>query len=520
MKYNYRYIARIVIQAETPIAVGSGNKELSTDRPVAKDANGIPFIPGTSLAGVLRHAIYANAGSVENGDKIIPSLNDDIFGFQHPDKQENSLGSRLALSSAHLIGKKVKEHDALGNITESNKVFDGLCIIPEDDINFDFINLFRHLPVREHVRISHKGSADTINKGKFDEEVLYKGSRFIFEIELKGTDKTSNVDEEKWNQILNIFRHPDFRIGGGSNRGFGKIRIENIKQKILCLGDENQRNFYLKHSACLDSNFEGEDLKICEAEKTKCTRYILNLEPEDFYLFSSGLRSDEAKINPVTEQIIVWDNLDNPTFSKEQVLILIPASSVKGAISHRVAYHYIKLDNFNREEKDKIYADRLPEGKTIKDFTGENNIAVKALFGEASDYSDLKKGQKGAVLFSDVYRETVNYKKLDHVAIDRFTGGAIDGALFNENVVRDIVNKENEFILEFLVKPEFIKKHKTGEKGLEEKDHILKAFEKTLIDICSGSLPLGGGTMRGNGVFNGTLKSNKNGKDETLYSKE
>ena len=54
MKYDYRYIARIVLEAETPLVVGGGNNELSTDRPVAKDANGLPYIPGTSLTGVLR----------------------------------------------------------------------------------------------------------------------------------------------------------------------------------------------------------------------------------------------------------------------------------------------------------------------------------------------------------------------------------------------------------------------------------------------------------------------------------
>ncbi len=486
MKYSNRYIARIVIEAETPIAVGGGNKDLALDRPVAKEANGIPFIPGTSLAGVLRHAIYDHAGEREETGRLIKIL-DDIFGYQNDKNQENSLGSRLSVSSAHLTGKR-------------GKVFDGLCLIPEKDVNYEFIDRYKELPVRQHVRMSHRGAADTVNKGKFDEEVLYKGSRFIFEIEMKGTGENKNEDDKIWNRLLNIFNHPDFRIGGGSSRGFGQIKVKEIKSLILDLTDSKQRTTYLEHSSCLDTEFPGELFQKDEKQSSNYISYRLILKPEDFYLFSSGLKSDIADMNPVTEPVVGWNDKDEPCFSEE--MVLVPASSVKGAVSHRVAYHYNKLAH--------NFADKLTDPQ---DHVGEENIAVKTLFGLASDYSNQKPGRKGAVLSSDIYRKTVHYKKLDHVAIDRFTGGAIDGALFNENVVYE----ENEFILEFHVNPDVVANRKADNNKPEEKDFILKAFEKTLMDICSGSLPLGGGTMRGNGIFNGTLKLNKNGKYETLY---
>ncbi len=493
MKYNFRYIARIVIEAETPIAIGSGNNNISLDRPVTKDANGIPYIPGTSLAGVLRHAIYANVEDKGKNKDIIKNLND-IFGFQDDKHQENSLGSRLILSSARLMGKE-------------RKVFDGLLLISMNEDNYKFISNYRELPVREHARLSHKGVADVEHKGKFDEEVLYKGSRFIFEMEMKGTDKSEVEDNEIWGQLLNVFCHPDFRIGGGSNRGFGQIRIVGINHIELDLSDSAQQNTYLSHSSNLNSKFDGKPYRINKT-LSNYTHYQLDMIPEDFYLFSSGLKSDDADMNPVMEQIIKWDKNDNPAFSEE--LVLIPGTSIKGAISHRVAYHYNKLTG--------NFADKLAEeGKSLSDYVGENNEAVKALFGTASDYSSQNPGQKGVVRFSDIYQEDVQYKKLDHVAIDRFTGGPIDGALFNENVVQNITDENNQFILDFWVQPDFMDKYKSGNSGLEKDDFILTAFEKTLTDICSESLSLGGGTMRGNGIFSGTLKIEKNGKYETLY---
>ena len=55
MSFPIRYIARFLVEADTPLAVGSGDKDLLTDAPVALDCNGLPMIPGASLCGVLRH---------------------------------------------------------------------------------------------------------------------------------------------------------------------------------------------------------------------------------------------------------------------------------------------------------------------------------------------------------------------------------------------------------------------------------------------------------------------------------
>jgi len=46
-KFKHRYLARIIFQATTPLAVGSGEKDIMTDALVATDVNGLPYIPGT-----------------------------------------------------------------------------------------------------------------------------------------------------------------------------------------------------------------------------------------------------------------------------------------------------------------------------------------------------------------------------------------------------------------------------------------------------------------------------------------
>lgn len=56
-KYTYRLLSRFVIEAQTPISVGKGEKSILSDAIVATDVNGLPYIPGTSIAGVLRHSM-------------------------------------------------------------------------------------------------------------------------------------------------------------------------------------------------------------------------------------------------------------------------------------------------------------------------------------------------------------------------------------------------------------------------------------------------------------------------------
>src|SRR5690625_2706172 len=128
MSYTNRYIARVTIEAETPMAVGSGEKGINTDRLVVKDANGLPYIPGTALTGVLRHSF--------NDEDFVSS----IFGSGGEDGE----GSRLIISSAFLVDK------------DGKTVLDGLRDI---DLSDEYYSFFSRLPERDHVKITHKGIA-------------------------------------------------------------------------------------------------------------------------------------------------------------------------------------------------------------------------------------------------------------------------------------------------------------------------------------------------------------------------
>ena len=53
-KYTHRHLARFIIEAVTPLAIASGQSDIFSDALVIRDVNGLPYIPGSSLAGIVR----------------------------------------------------------------------------------------------------------------------------------------------------------------------------------------------------------------------------------------------------------------------------------------------------------------------------------------------------------------------------------------------------------------------------------------------------------------------------------
>ena len=545
-KENIRYIARFVVETATPMAIGSGEKGLTVDRLIARDANGLPYIPGTSLAGVVRHEIT---------EVLLENEVNDIFGYQGSGNVGQ--GSRINFSSAILVADDGKQ-----------TVLEGLRNI---DFTQGYYSYFNRLPERDHVRITHRGTADTKGHGKFDEELVHKGTRFVFEIELEGTE----TDKDNWSNILEILHNPSFRVGAGTRKGFGGLKIVECKTISFNLNKEILN--YLNVSSSLNKNIKKWGIFSINYnhDNDRYYHYRLNVKPENFYIFGAGIGDEDVDMAPKTEKYFDWSN-GKPILSEEK--ILIPGTSIKGALSHRVAYHYNKLSgimvgnntaefsgidenslieslNEMKELQDKVksyssksseienkdldqlkvlkieleakkievlnFANELRaiEAKNLvnnsvrwqnyerdledekKKFSesspnvAELNEGVKQLFGYAKNTKDSEssqsKGLRGRVIISDVYLDekhaNITKKVFDHVAIDRFTGGGIDGVLYQEKAINS-----NGFMMDVYV-----------EKQAFETINIKEALENALNDLVSGNIQLGGNTGKGHGAFVG-----------------
>ncbi|HIP51762.1 MAG TPA: CRISPR-associated protein, partial [Campylobacterales bacterium] len=293
-----KYIAHITIEAQTPLKVGSNSSDFLQDSPIQKDWNGLPMILGTSIAGVLRKH-YKDEYD-----------NDDLFGFQRMDeKKENDLseGSKVILSNALLLD-------------ENKEVNEGLLLEKSE-----FLKIFNNLPIREHSKIDHKGVTGSSKEfSKFDEEVVYKGSQFKFSLEVL-------EDKKAFENLVELLLSPAFRLGGGTTKGFGKFSIVDMVNIEI-----KSTNDLVAYSSSLNHTSVGKNEQKPTLSK-RHTTYILKIEPDDFFMFGAGFGDADADQTAVYEQVVDYTIKD-----LTQKQILIPASSIKGALSHRTAFYYNK----------------------------------------------------------------------------------------------------------------------------------------------------------------------------------
>lgn len=170
------------IELLSPAIIGSGMDERS-DLDVMKDSDGKPFIPATSLIGVLRH-------KTENSG-IDSSKLEYFWGTKHSAEEKDARQSCIACSDLLPIG--------------------------------DF-----SVSIRDGVRINNKkGIAE---KGaKFDYEIIQKGGIFSLNLEITLDGIDDDFKRQMLVTIVELLKNEKIRIGAKTNSGFGKIRLREWK---------------------------------------------------------------------------------------------------------------------------------------------------------------------------------------------------------------------------------------------------------------------------------------------------
>ncbi len=424
------YIARFILQTKTPLHCGGGS-DPTLDQPVNRDSYGLWRIQGSSVAGILR-------SYVKDAE---PELEDILFG------NKNRIFSSFD-QSASLVWCS----DA--SLLDFDETFAFRKVASGQELGFG-VGPF----VRDHVNIDlEKGTAT--DGGKYDEEIVPPGVKFSIELKLDGWDNEITSDQsDAFLKVCAALKHGLITFGGKTVSGYGKVDCTYADVRELDLKKKDDLETYLNLSdAPVFSDGEGHSVEIPEIEEliTKDNslysgKLILPLVSNGPVLVG-GINTKDADVDMTCLMTPVLDETQKEYIDK----YTIPGSSLRGVIRHRV---FDVLKALNRDN--------------------EQNEVLSSIFGSVSGAN----GSAGHIRCSDIYLNVDKSQHVQHVAIDRFTGGAIDGALFDEAPV--------------------------WEQGLELNAQIeftdLNALQTAvlmhaLLDICTGDAPIGGGVNRGNGV--------------------
>ncbi len=467
--YPVLHLARAILEADTPLSISTGTPDGVFDTALVTDANDLPAIPGSSLAGVLRQLWRESYPGATSDDAL--------FGFQ---QRASGDASRVIVSWGTMLDSQGRAAEGLLAVTDPSRL--------EDDSLLQRARSGIDEPrFRNRVRISHRGTA--ADTGKFDRALIPRGYRFAIELRLW----SRSIDDPDWTRLLDLLDHPAFRLGGATRAGLGKMRCIRCHQASFRL-DAAGGTKGAAALAALDPELHavtGLSQHTPDWKGNGIVTGMLTLAPRGFWRIGQGTEDlrhyqgqpniREADLLPVIEETVHWPH--NGPAQIHSHHLLFPASSLKGALAHRMSFH----------------AHRIAR-TWAQPYQGEPSRPawVDALLGSVKDKTTSAPGQAGAMYLDDVHipLANVDLREVPHIAIDRFTGGVRNGVFFEELSVY----KTHQPIVIPIALDESRLKRNTA-----DTTSVSRALKAALDDLCQARLPLGSRTATGNGFFDGEL---------------
>ncbi|MEJ2248894.1 MAG: RAMP superfamily CRISPR-associated protein [Candidatus Lokiarchaeota archaeon] len=366
-----------ILTLQSPITIGSGDDNF-TDNDLIRNGLNEVIIPGTSIAGTIRSYL-----SYIYEDKY-ESFIREMFGFQE--------------------GKKG---------CQSNLIF-----YDSEPFSNDY-----NISIRDGIKIGTKENnyifKNTQERGKYDYEIIESGARFHFKLEVNlwqsQREELSKLENLLY-IILNILKNGELRFGGKTTRGFGKVKLNNIKILKLDLSNENDVSKWINFNW---NDFEGT---------TKLKELNNNV------LIPKEKKITTIDVNfQIPYSILIGEYIPDPGEAdiihiQENGKSIIPGTSWNGALRSAIFQIFREIKKILiREEKINISNDDI--------YDNIYNGLIESLFGYVSIDKDEsnQKSEKSKIIIDQ--SEIVNRKVLmnyTHNKIDRFTGGAVDKALFTD----------------------------------------------------------------------------------------
>lgn len=475
-----RHVARITVEAVTPISICSGAEDADIDAPLYRDWNELPCLAGTGLAGILR------------------SLHVDYYG---EDKTRKLFGQ----SSARGVDEKASRLIVSFGVVhdQEDRAVDSLLL--PDEISQDPVLSLLQRPaplLRDSVSIdSDTGAA--VHGGKFDRAACPIGTRFTFEI---AVDAEPDASHDELKAVAALLMSPYARVGGAARRGLGRLKLERVAHAAIDRrGADGRERWIAYRKSRLDERpseaglrWEAwNDLKLPRSRRGPI-QATLRLRPKTFWRIGKGTRPwTEGEKNPdqmpLTEPIIVWseDGICRRGTVVDRPLAPIVSAGIKGAIAHRAEYHLRRIDSdFSRPDSSSGGDDRPCSATRRRLMDGVLGAVAK---GDG--------GQAGVLFIDDVVIDFTDREKSKRVArrvrnsLDRHTGGTRNGKLFT----LEAYWKAPAFSIPLVI----LTRDAQGEPWLT--GNVARAIDWAVEDLVSGRLAIGAGDAVGDGVVEGQI---------------
>lgn len=442
-----RIIFRTDLTLQSPVHFGNGDTDISTDMPLlTSGTEESPLLLGSSLCGALRAYLSSKTIGYRQQSKET-NVVDLLFGSA---KNRKGTGKQIDYGQSRVVVS-----DSIGNYITQEQ--------------------------RYGVRLK-TGSRTTDDGALYSYKLWGKGTIFPIVIQLQILEG----DDEKLlssalSEALIGLSNGQIMLGAKMSRGFGQVRASDwqIEEYDLTKADGlvswlSEKDKPKSRTIEKITDFACADKELIDCREELSVELMLSLD-------SSILIRSRIGLKPTDPDVVHIQRQSGVEHSSEAI---IPGTSWAGALRARTE-------------------------KILSLFCSSENakIMLSSLFG--SDNNETVKRSASRLLVSESVIENCHEDLVQQrVAIDPFTGGAKDTALFDENPV--YTKPEVRVLLDFKI--------------INPKEQDIGIALLLIKDLWTGDLPIGGGISIGRGRFKGkmaklTLKD-KAGFKEWLIEEE
>ena len=439
-QFGIKKYYRIIFEIISPLSIGNGENEI-TDNDIIVDSRGLPYIPGSALAGVYRSLFQKGTADKYFGKDMTEEMIREMAG----------LGKNL-LTESKII------------------VYDAEILNPEK----------RNVAVYDMVALDEYKVA--IPGAKFDFQVLEPGIQFVTYIE----QNMDNIEEEYLTEeIIYAWEKGKIRLGSKTGRGYGQTKVVKVEDIVFVFSEDCR-----KQSRC-DGDCDDwikfdmyENFKWKETTENKCLSRV-SIEDVQYQELQS-----------------LYQELEIALCRKEAMEITLSLKQC-GGISVRQYSSDINNADYRQmsrkdKEKDKrevfipgtswAGAFRAQMGKLDPAFA-KNEPMTELFFGKVKEKGeDSALSHKTRITFSESRIDGGEWRIYTRNSIDRFSGGTIDGALYTEETYFN-----GKTVLDI----------SCDMTGIDKKNmrHFCSVLAAAILDLNCGYMAVGGLTSVGHGLF-------------------
>ena len=387
MKNRERIIGKAVLDGTlelcSPLLIGSGAQREGNDvdTQILQDKEGRPFIPGTSIAGVLRAALPEDLANLFFGGTVEISTGN---GTREVDVQ-----SAIEIEDVVLAGKENgKNADVVAR--------DGVCI---DDV---------------------RGVA--VDEKKYDYELVERGARGAFHAVITLREYHRELRPKLADDVERLASGvvAGFRLGAMTAKGFGHVCVKPLSLDYY--------DFAKKEDAIAWLSGDAEHAKASKHKNMNTqVKWDKALTGSNFKVDATFALTGSLLVKDMDARMTqpIKGTIVHATMKKSVDSYLVPGPSVKGTLRHH-ALRILEQLGF-RDPK-----------KFLNGLMGLDDKAMREAKDWEKKHPDAPKAlRQSRFIVDEVYinAKTVKPVKQTRNRIDRFTGGTINGALFTTEAV-------------------------------------------------------------------------------------